>query len=327
LNTTEVRKILTAARRVLVTSHVDPDGDAIGSELAALSLLGELGKDVEVVNQEEVPQPYRFLPGAESILSLGNARGGYDTCVILDCASFERVGKVSRLIDPSSKIVNIDHHPSNAYFGTVNLVVPEASATAAVLVRLIEDLAIPIGPERATCLYAAMVADTGSFRYSNTSAESLKTCARLVDEGADPSMVASQLFGNKGIPGLRLLGEALLSLEVLNGGSVAMISLRRESFEKHGAVFADCDGFVNYAQSIKGVRIGILLREIDRSLTKASFRSDGTVDVDLLAREFGGGGHPTAAGARIQGSLDDVRKRILDGVERFLLSDRDHQGG
>ena len=325
MNTQDAKQAIGSAHRVLVTSHVDPDGDAVGSGLAFASLVRELGKDVDVVTQDPIPRLYEFLPGADTAKRPNQVQGEYDTCVVLDCASLERVGSVQPLVSSSRVIVNIDHHFSNTNFGQVNLVFPEASATAAIVVRLVDDFDMPIGKDRATNLYAAMIADTGSFRYSNSSAESLKTCARLVDEGADPTWVAANIFGRKGLPGLRLLGEALLSLEVLNGGSVAMISLSRDSFEKHGASTGDCEGFVNYAQSLKGVRVGILLRETEQNVTKASFRSDGSTDVDQLARMYGGGGHPTAAGARISGPLHDAKKRVLEGVENFLLAHRNNQ--
>lgn len=315
-----------SANSFLITSHIDLDGDAVGSELGLALLLERMGKKAVVVNHDSLPGHYDFLPGGHLVRSSPQEAGGVEAGVVLDCTSLERTGSIGRfLVESRIPIVNIDHHSGNASFGAVNLVRPEACATAIIILDLVRALGHSIGPDVATCLYAALVSETGSFRLSNTSPESLEVCACLVREGAGPYEIAASLFSRRSPQALRLIGEAMSSLEMSLDGALAMICLRRSRIEERGVRGEELEGIVNFAMSVKGARVGVFLRELPDSVVKASLRSNGTVDVDQVARRFGGGGHSNAAGARIPGTLDEVKGIVLERIAEAVGNGRSHQ--
>ncbi len=306
---------IVSGNSFLLTSHVDLDGDAVGSELGLALLMERMGKRVAVVNQDSLPLHYGFLPGRHLVLNSPQEAGSVDAAFVLDSTSLERTGSVGRfLVESGFPIVNIDHHAGNVNFGAVNLVRPEACATAVIILDLVRVLSQGIGPEVATCLYAALVSETGSFRLSNTSTDGLEVAACLAREGADPYEIAASLFSRRTPQALRLIGQALCSLEIGLGGALALISLTRASTEESGVAGEELEGLVNFAMSVKGARVGVSLRELQDSLVKVSLRSNGTVDVDRVARQFGGGGHSNAAGARVRGTLEEVKKQVVERI-------------
>ena len=321
-----VIRALRSADSFLITSHIDLDGDAVGSELGLALLLERMGKKAAVVNHDALPCHYDFLPGRHMVKGSVEEATGADAGVVLDCTSLERTGSVGRFLAESCvPIVNIDHHSGNVGFGAVNLVRPEACATAIIILDLIRALDQRIGPDVATCLYAALVAETGSFRLSNTSAESLEVCACLAREGAGPYEIATSLFSRRSPQALRIIGEAMSSLEMGLGGALAMMSLRRSKIEESGVRGEELEGIVNFAMSVQGARVGVFLRELPGSVVKASLRSNGTVDVDKVARGFGGGGHSNAAGARIPGTLDEVKGIVVERIAQAVGDGQRHK--
>jgi phosphoesterase RecJ-like protein len=310
----------------LITSHVDLDGDAVGSELGLAIVLERMGKKPVVVNQDSLPGHYSFLPGRHLLGGWPEDAPEAEAGVVLDCTSLERTGSVGRLLaEKKIPILNIDHHNGNVRFGSVNLVRPEASATAVIILDLLRALGQSIGPDVATCLYTALVSETGSFRLSNTSPESLEVCANLAREGAEPFEIAASLFSRKSPQALRLIGEALASLEMGLNGALAMISLRRARIEDTGVRGDELEGIVNFAMSVRDARVGVFLRELPERLVKVSLRSNGTVDVDRVARQFGGGGHSNAAGARITGTLDEVKGIVVERIAEAVDDRQGHQ--
>jgi phosphoesterase RecJ-like protein len=198
------------------------------------------------------------------------------------------------------------------------MVSTEASATAELVYDLIEAWRVPLSPEIATCLYTGILSDTGSFRYANTSARTLRASARLVEHGAPAAAVAEALYATKTAPSLRILGLALASLETKGGGRIGAMTISREMFEKAGAKPEDADGIVQYAKALVGARVGVLVQEVAPDEIRASLRSDGTVDVNQVASQFGGGGHRNAAGLRVQGKLETVRQDLFRALERAM---------
>ncbi len=321
-----VIRAVGSANSFLITSHIDLDGDAVGSELGMGLLLERMGKKPAVVNQDSLPCHYDFLPGRHLIKGSVEEAAGADAALVLDCTSLERTGSVGRFLAESGiPIVNIDHHSGNASFGAVNLVRPEACATAIIILDLFRALGQNIGPEVATCLYTALVAETGSFRLSNTSAESLEVCACLAKEGAGPYEIAASLFNKKSPQALRIIGEALSSLEMGLDGALALLSVRRSRVEESGVRGEELEGIVNFAMTVQGARVGVFLRELPASVVKVSLRSNGTVDVDMIARGFGGGGHSNAAGARIPGTLDEVKGIVVERIAEAVGARQRHQ--
>lgn len=310
---------IQSASEFLITSHVDPDGDAVGSSLGLKLALQDMGKSAEVVLESPLPESLAFLPAAETIRRPGEVRRQYGAAFLLDSSSEERAGEVlARCLAPGARVAVIDHHWGNDGAGTVRLVNPEASATAELVYDLLELLRVPISPEIAECLYTGILSDTGGFRYANTSSRTLRVAARLVERGARASRVAEALYATKTGPSLRILGLALASLETRSGGRIGAMTISQEMFEKAGAKPEDADGIVQYAKALAGARVGILVQELARGEIRASLRSDGSVDVNQVAGEFGGGGHRNAAGLRVKGDLIQVRENLIRTLERAM---------
>jgi len=302
-----------------IFSHVDPDGDALGSSLALAWALRDRGRGAVVINESPVPQNLRFLPGAETIRQPAAFTRPFDTAIVLDCSSLERLGPgAAALVSPQATIACIDHHVGNAGFGDPRMVVPEASATAELVHDLLTAIDMPITPDIAQCLYVGLASDTGVFRFQNTTPKALRLGARLVDHGAKPAEAADWLYAQKSPGSLRILGLALASLESLAGGSICALTISRSMFDRAEATPEDADGIVQYAKSILGARVGVLLQEAVPGQVRLSFRSDGTVDVNEFAGRFGGGGHRVAAGAKITGDLATVRETVLQALEHAV---------
>ncbi|MFH0779108.1 MAG: bifunctional oligoribonuclease/PAP phosphatase NrnA [Candidatus Eisenbacteria bacterium] len=316
----KVAGVIRSAESLMITSHVDLDGDAVGSELGLGLVLEKMGKNLAVVNQDPLPPCYRFLPGKHLLRNLGEGPDCFDAALVLDCTSLERTGSVGEFISSQKiPVANIDHHGSNVCFGAINCVRPDACAAAILVLEIISKLGQSVSPDVATCLYAAVLAETGSFRLSNTSAEALEVSARLAGEGADPFAVAAQVYGKRSPATLRLIGEALRSLEVLFDGRMSIITLDRAQLNAAGAVGGDeLEGVVNFAMTVEGIRVGVFLRELPGGIVKMSLRSNGTVDVDVIARKFGGGGHSNAAGAKVPGTLEGVRGAVIERIAEAL---------
>jgi len=321
MNGTDLGPIIAtirAGRRFLIASHVDPEGDSLGSQLALASVLRQLGKEVAVVNQDLPPERYAFMPDIERIVQPEAVAGErFDAAFVLDCASIERIGTVRAQLD-GVPVVNIDHHRSNTRFGHLNHVEPETCASGMIVYRLSEELGLELDRDKATNIYIGIVADTGNFRYSNTTPEVLRVGSRLIEAGVDGARIASLLFATRPLGALRLLGEALTTLTPELGGKVGLIVLDRDVFARTGADPADVEGVVNYAKHLAGTDVGVLLREIEGGEVKVSLRAEGRVDVDQVARRFGGGGHKNAAGARVRGPLAEAKRAILAALVEAL---------
>ncbi|GAB4248610.1 DHH family phosphoesterase [Deferrisoma sp.] len=309
----EVRRALLSARRVLLLSHKNPDGDAVGSSLALLSGLLALGKTCDVVNVDGVPANLLWLPLAERVALLPED-GGYDTVVFLDCGNPDRPGLD---LEPlrGARWVNIDHHPGNGEFGQANLVDPGACATAELVYEVLQALQVPVGFTAATNIYTAILTDTGCFRFSNANARAFEIASRMVNRGVDPSWVAQMVYDQQPVNRLRLLSRVLETLELSPRDKAACVTVTREMFRATHTGVEDVEGFVNYPRSVYGVEVGFLLREEADGRYRVAFRSKGRIDVAEIASEFGGGGHRNAAGATIEGTAAEIRQQIFDRVE------------
>ncbi|GGA34446.1 phosphoesterase RecJ-like protein [Kroppenstedtia guangzhouensis] len=304
----------------LVVSHLHPDGDAIGSTLAVGGILKQLGKQVIMVNESPVPGKFRFLPGAEVIRFPEEvaAESPYRRVIAVDVADRERMGSAYRLLAEDAEILNIDHHPTNDRFGTYNLVIPEAAATAEILCHWARRLQVEWNRDLATCLYTGLLTDTGGFRYANTTPEVMELASGLLRHGVDPGMIADRVIETMTRGQLALLRRALDTLAFSDDGQVGWIRLTREDFRSSGAREEDLDGIVNYARNVAGVDVGILFRETDGQGIKVSLRSREIVDVGKLAQSMGGGGHARAAGCTLTGTLDEAEAVLLGQVKAAL---------
>ncbi|HHW13895.1 MAG TPA: bifunctional oligoribonuclease/PAP phosphatase NrnA, partial [Firmicutes bacterium] len=301
----EVAVALRRHRRFLVTAHVHPDGDAVGSVLAVGWILRRLGKEARLVLPERVPAAYTFLPGQEAIEAadeLGPEEAERcreaDAVVVVDCSDYARLGKVRQLLPEEAEVINVDHHLQNEFDGP-RYVRTDAAATGELVYELAKELDLRLDCDAATCLYTALLTDTGSFRFANTTAETLHIAAELLGLGVSPSCVAEQVYDVRPLGALRLLAEVLATLQVTPCGRVAWLEMDEGMLERHGVDASETEGIVNYARTIAGVKIGALFRGVGPSLTRVSWRSRPGYDVARLAARFGGGGHVNAAGCDI----------------------------
>ncbi|OHB32340.1 MAG: phosphoesterase [Desulfuromonadaceae bacterium GWC2_58_13] len=307
---------IDAGQSFLVASHESPDGDAMASTLALVNFLRECGKEVVAYNKDGVPKDFDFLPGAETLVDRLDRGAVFDVGFVLDAGELRRAGL--HLKDVCRSLVNIDHHPHSENFGDLYYVDESASATGAMIYRIIKASGQPLSLNVALCIYTAILSDTGSFRYSNADPEAFNMAAEMVARGVCPWDVASGLYESQDEKRLRLLGFALATLTVSPCGHYASVSVTREMMEQTQAGPEHTDGFVNYPRSVRGVEVAIFFRQVGEQAFKVGFRSKGKIDVGALSREFGGGGHHNAAGAVVEGTLEQVRETVFSRLDVLL---------
>ena len=314
--------LIRQGNRFLLTSHLSPDGDAVGSELGLARVLRKLGKGAVVWNRDPTPPLYGPLPGSARIHVGEEPPAGFpeafNAVLVLECPSLDRTGLHEKLAASGLPIVNVDHHLGNQQYGQVNWVDTAAPALGEMIHRLAGTLKVGMGEDTATCLYLALVTDTGDFRFANTTAEAFEAAAALVREGAKPETVSQWLHESRPEPSLRLLGAMLQTLERHDSGRIATAVLTREMFTKAGAGAGDSEGLVDYPRSIAGVHAVAMLREVEDGKYKVSLRSRGDVDVEQVARRHGGGGHKNAAGFTTDAALPDLRERLVGELTAAL---------
>lgn len=315
----EVAEVLRGARRIAVFSHVDPDGDAVGSSLGLVHVLRGAGRDARAFLPGGVPRLYTFLPGADEVgAGPEDVPGDRDLHVVVDATSPSRLAGLEPALTPAVPVVNVDHHGDNSRFGAAHWVDPTACATALMIGEWARAEGLAVSPEAATCLYAGIVTDTGRFTFSNTDARGLRAAAELVEAGASPHGIAVSVYDRASAASLRLLARALSTLELADGGTIASICVTRAMLRETGARSEDSDGFSTYARSIEGVKVGLFFRETEDGAIKVSFRSNGGVRIDGVAGRFQGGGHPSASGARVPGPIDAAKEAVVRAVQEHL---------
>jgi phosphoesterase RecJ-like protein len=308
----EVLKTIGQHQRFVLTSHARPDGDAVGSLLAASQMLRGLGKEVEVVLSDAVPIIYRPLPFSDTVIHAPEVNGRYDAAIILECDSVQRTGL--RGIDGNNRVlVNIDHHSSAKPFAHVNWIDPSACATAQMIFELGGALGASVTPEIATCLYTAILTDTGSFCFQGTNEHTFALAQQLVKAGADPSRIAQKVYFANPESKMRLLGAALSTLR--RQGDLVWMFVSQAHMKQCGAMPEDCEGLANYALSIVDVEVAIFFRELTDGRYRVSLRSKGEVDVAKIAAQFGGGGHQCASGCSLEGPLSVAGERLITQIE------------
>ncbi|KRE39885.1 DHH family phosphoesterase [Paenibacillus sp. Soil522] len=305
----------------LVVSHVQPDGDAISSTVAVGWLLQKLGKSAVLMNESELPTRLSYLHQFDSIVNYKQAvpQQKFNAIISVDCADFKRIGEVASSFAPEAKLLNIDHHPTNNGFGTVNVIRAEAAATVEILFDLIERAAISLDLNCATAIYTGLLTDTGGFRYSNTSPRVMEIAAQLLAVGVSGNELADHLLEKMTMAKLKLLQIALNRLTFSDNLEIGWVYIGKDDLRNTGAVSEDLEGIVNYALNVDGVEVGILFKETDDGAVKASLRSAGKANVAAIAQAFGGGGHVRAAGCRLEGSLSDSITVLVEAVRKALI--------
>jgi len=313
-----INKILQVVREnhtFFVSSHNRPDGDSIGAQLALGSFLKRLGKAVHIANRDPVPAVYQFLPHSSDIHTTEKVRKDFDVAFILDCSDVQRLGNIIDLKNRVKIIINMDHHEDCELFGDYNYVDPEASSVAEELYELFQDSHSGMTEEEALDLYVGILTDTGRFQEANASPRSHEIVAELIKKGVHPQIVAQNVYEARTLAGVKLLSLTLNTLAVTAFGKIAHLFITQDMYKESGGREEEVEGFVNFARDVRGVEVGLLFRETTLPHQfKVSMRSKGKIDVSKIARLFGGGGHRNAAGCTIQGTVEEVKQKIVNAI-------------
>lgn len=317
-------EFIQAHRRFLVTTHVHPDGDALGAQIALAQLLGALGKQAVLINSDPVPRIYRFLDPDDRVRAYqpereGPAIAACNAAIVVDVASLERVGAVGEALRASGlPTACIDHHVTNAGLGTVDVIVPTASSSSSLVLDLIRTMGRQPDAAAAEALYVGLATDTGWFRYANATPQAFRDAAQLVACGVSPPRVYELIYENLSWPRTHLFARALATLRAEAEGRIAYVTITREMFDETGAGDEEVEGFVDKLRELGGVEIIVMFREAPGGGTKVSLRAKHDLDVGSLAARFGGGGHRGAAGITLQEPMPHAIPPILAAARELL---------
>ncbi len=313
--------VIKRYHRFFITTHVRADGDGIGSEIALFRALAGMEKSVFIVNDSVVPQIYKFITPATGLYVYPDLpKDSPEVVFALDSPTMERLGKIQECIPNDAIIINIDHHISNEYFGTINWVAENVCATGEIILILLKKMNIDITPDIATALYVSIVTDTGRFTHSNTTPDALRAAAFLIERGARHGEISKNVYNTNPFNLIQLHARVLNTVKLHAGDRIATVWLTKEMLEKAHVNAIDTQEFADIPVSIDGVTVGVLLREMTKpNWVKVSLRSRNGFNVNDIAKKFGGGGHKYAAGCEIQGSIEEVQQLILEELEKALM--------
>ncbi len=321
--------LLENSQSFVITSHTNPDCDALGSELALAEHLRRLDKTVTILNSDAVPEAFRFLDPQRRIKRFSPTRHSalvqaVQVIIVLDASGgWDRVGEIGKVLGQSQAVkICIDHHPDATDFADLVVVDIDAAATAELIYDLITVMGGELSATMAQALYAAIVTDTGSFRFPKTRPQTHLITANLLRAGADPACIYRQLYQEYPLGRVRLKGRLMESIKIEAKGQLAYYSLTRDTLKAYGVKVADLDGFASLAQEVGGVRVTVFGVENSSNRVKISLRSDGSIAINQIAAEYGGGGHPSAAGATVDGNLDQVMAEVIFKVKTLLATDQ-----
>lgn len=295
----------------IILSHENPDGDSLGAQFAIALILKGIGKKVQVYSKNPIPKLYDYLPGQQdTIISDKLSIDDRKTLLILDCGDLERPG-IDFIPSKPRKIINIDHHITNSNFAHLNWVDRSACATCEMIFYLLPFLEAELTPAVAINLYTGILTDTGSFQHTNTSSRSLKIASRLIDAGADPHAISAAVYDRKTLSALRLMGTVLNKMELYHQQRLAILTVTKRTLKSLHATNEDTEELVTLPQKIEATLISILIKQFNPREYKISLRTKGKVNASHIAEKLGGGGHPNAAGARMKGSLQEIKERLV----------------
>lgn len=314
-----VERLKREERQILIFTHENPDGDGIGSMLGLYLFLKKKGKDVVAAMKDNLPYIYNFLPKCEEIQKLPIDRK-FEVAILVDAASKSRAG-----VDINAKeVIRIDHHIGGSFESPYDYVEVGCPSTAYLVGEILRHWhEEEIDQEIATCLYTGLITDTGSFRYNNTNNRTFEMAEFLVSKGADPFHISKMIFERNKLSTLLLLQKSLSTLELHCGGKVALMTVFRDFLREVGAVEEETEGFVNFARSIEGVEVAILIIQKEDRQWRVSLRGKGEVNVQQIASSLGGGGHRDAAGCRLRGEYSEVKNRLIETSKKFLKQDKE----
>jgi bifunctional oligoribonuclease and PAP phosphatase NrnA len=307
----KIKRTIYNGKRFLITSHIDPDGDALGSVFSLYWVLKSLGKDPIVYLKDRVPYRYEFLPGPPDVVH-ALPEDSFDAVFVLDCGNLSRIGDGFEKVKEMKTVISIDHHATNEPFGAINIVKEHASSTGEIVYGLYKSLKIDFSYNIAVNVYTAVFTDTGSLRYDNAAPKAFIICEKMVEAGVKPSYVAQMVYESHPKERFLLLGEVLRTLQTFDQGRIAMAHVTEEMFRSTGTTSEHTDGFSEEFRKIRGVEVSVFLRQTGERRYKISMRSKGTVDVAAICNQFGGGGHKNASGCAVDGDLGEVERQLKE---------------
>ncbi|MCK9443614.1 MAG: bifunctional oligoribonuclease/PAP phosphatase NrnA [Tissierellaceae bacterium] len=305
------------SKNIYIVSHVQPDGDNLGSILSLGQALKSKNLDVFMLKSDEIPNDFMFLPGIEYMMDY-DGLGYVDVLIVLDSGDENRIGKNKEILGKANLVINIDHHISNTYFGDINIVDKDASSTGELVFEIIKSMGIEISKEIGTCLYTAISSDTGSFMYDNTSARTHEIAAELLKSNIDKSYININLYQNRSLERTKLFITALNSLELYYNDKVAIVAITQELLEKSNATMEDTEGIVSFLREISPVEVAIILKEFHGENIKVSMRSKKYVDVAKISSYFSGGGHVRAAGFTVNSTVGKIKASLLEQLKDYI---------
>jgi len=308
-----LKKVFKDAKTILITTHINPDGDGIGSGIGLMSILLKAGKKVDFVTRDTIPLIYNFLPYIDKIKKVSSVDKKYDVLVLLECSDKERSGGIIDFKRNAKISVNIDHHLGNTKYADINIIDSNASAVGMQLFDFFNKAGWKIDSDVATALYTAIITDTGSFNFSNSTPEVHNTTATLIKKGAKPSFISSNVYATSP-ESTKLMSQMLSKIKIENG--VGWSVLTKKMFAETKAHDSETDSFINLIRNIKDVQIAVLFKEYGKNLIKVSFRAKSGFDVNRIATLFSGGGHKYASGCVIHKSLNEAIRIVLSAIKK-----------
>jgi phosphoesterase RecJ-like protein len=308
-------------RRFMLSSHVRPDGDAIGSQLAMAYALRSLGKEVRIVNRDAAPAPLSVFPGVGDIEIAERIDDPGDAVIVMECGDLGRTG-----VEGFERgfVINIDHHAGNSMYGALNWFDSTAASCGEMVFDLIAELGVPLTREIATHIYVTILTDTGSFHYSSISPKTFDICRQCVEAGVDPPAIAGAIFDSNNLGRLKLFGAVLSGMELDASGRVATVYVDRKLTEETGGTYEDTEGLVNLPLTVKEIKAVVFFKENGADDWRVSLRSKGEVDVNAIANEFGGGGHKNASGCSAHGRFDDLKlvfqRKLIQQIDKAFAA-------
>lgn len=314
--------------KFLLTSHVNPDGDSIGSLLGLKHILEPYAQRIDVVLSDQTPEYLDFLEGTDEIYSGDELSSEikdrkYDSCFILDCGALDRIGAVQEFLSGAEKIINIDHHDDNDGYGDCNYVDSTVSSTGELIYNLAVELGVNFQIDFGMAISTAIITDTGNFKYPNTSPETHRIIADMLELGVDTRRIVEYVYETESYNSMKLKGEVLAKIKLTAQQKVAWTKVKQSTLKRLGADWEDTEGLVNYPRNLKGVEVGVLLKEVAADRTRVSLRSRKYFPVNEFAHQFGGGGHPRAAGCTIEKSLVEAEELLIDKLKTAIVTKDD----
>lgn len=316
----QLNEIIAAAEKVMVISHMDPDGDSLGTTLAFGAYLKSLGKEVYMLRDGEIPNKYSFITNLDQVVDAKNCKKeiAIDTAVILECPNVERIGVASKCVDDHVRIINIDHHRDNDIFGEINWINTNASSVGEMAFEYFERVGFDFDKAVAEQLFVAIMTDTGRFRYRSTSGRTMEIAGKLLDKGIDPQLITDSVYYNMKPSTMTLTGKVLNNIKFIAENKGCILSLERKLLDETGADMTEADGFVDFTLFSEGVVVGAFIKELDAGKTKVSLRSKDAINVAEVAARFGGGGHFNAAGFTLEMNISDAIIKVTELLNEVL---------